>query len=89
MDSGEEDFEKIFVNVTLRVFNPSAQLNYHGPLSSVYRKLAQRKKAVWSTSVGGQACNIHTTSTVHNGWNNNILQETVINGGWKKEMCDP
>ena len=35
-------FEKAFVDV--RVFNPSAQSNRHGPLSSVYRKHEQEKR---------------------------------------------
>ena len=35
-------FEKAFIDV--RVFNPSAQSNRHGPLSSVYRKHEQEKR---------------------------------------------
>ena len=35
-------FEKAFVDV--RIFNPSAQSNAHGPLSSVYRKPEQEKR---------------------------------------------
>ena len=35
-------FENAFINV--RIFNPSAQLNRHDPLSPVYRKHEQEKK---------------------------------------------
>ena len=42
-------FEKAFVNV--RVFNPSAQSNRHGPLSSVYRKHEQEKKRQYDQRV--------------------------------------
>ena len=42
-------FEKAFVDV--RVFNPSAQSNRHGPLSSVYRKHEQEKKRQYDQRV--------------------------------------
>ena len=37
-----EDLKKAFVDI--KVFNPSAQSNRHGPLSSVYRKHEQEKR---------------------------------------------
>ena len=42
-------FEKAFVDV--RVFNPSAQSNRHGPLSSVYRKHEQEKRRQYDQRV--------------------------------------
>ena len=66
-------FEKALVDV--RVFNPSAQSNRHGSLSSVYRRHEQEKRRQYDE-------NLHTTSVNHNGWNgtgcNNLLQETCI-----------
>ena len=42
-------FEKALVDV--RVFNPSAQSNRHGPLSSVYRKHEQEKRRQYDQRV--------------------------------------
>ena len=42
-------FEKAFIDV--RVFNPSAQSNRHGPLSSVYRKHEQEKRRQYKQQV--------------------------------------
>ena len=42
-------FEKAFVDV--RVFNPSAQSNRRGPLSSVYRKHEQEKRRQYDQRV--------------------------------------
>ena len=42
-------FEKAFVDVM--VFNPSAQSNRHGPLSSVYRKHEQEKRRQYDQRV--------------------------------------
>ena len=42
-------FEKAFIDV--RIFNPSAQSNRHGPLSSVYRKHEQEKRREYDQRV--------------------------------------
>ena len=58
--------------LSLRVFNPSAQSNHQGPLSSVYHKHEQQKRRQYydqQLSARGWTCNFHTTSAVRNGWN--------------------
>ena len=84
MDSGEEDLiEKAFIDV--RIFNPSAQSNLHGPLSSVYRKHEQEKRREYDQRVHEIQYATFTplVHALHNRWNgtscNNILQETCIN----------
>lgn len=42
-------FEKAFLDV--RVFNPSAQSNRHGPLASVYRRHEQEKRRQYEQRV--------------------------------------
>ena len=42
-------FEKAFIDV--RIFNPSAQSDRHGPLSSVYRKHEQKKRREYDQRV--------------------------------------
>ena len=42
-------FEKAFIDV--RIFNPSAQSNRHGPLSSVYRKDDEKKRREYNQRV--------------------------------------
>ena len=42
-------FEKAFIDV--RIFNPSAQSNRHGPLSSIYRKHEQEKRREYDQRV--------------------------------------
>ena len=64
-------FEKAFVDV--RVFNPSAQSNRHGPLSSVYRKHEQEKRRQYDQRVReiehAPFTPLHVASVVHNRWN--------------------
>lgn len=47
-------------------------------------------KRIWSVSARGWACNLCTTSAVHNRWNgtccNSILEETHINDSWKGRL---
>ena len=55
-------FEKEFVDV--RVFNPSAQSNCHGPLSSVYCKHEQEKRRQYDQQVSSHAVEVeHATFT--------------------------
>ena len=71
-------FEKAFVDV--RVFNPSAQSNRHGSLSSVYRRHEQEKRRCYDEIVE-HATFTPLVLTTTGGMGRNLFQETCINVG--------